>query len=289
MWKFFTAGLGLGISVIAGISFGWMLVGAIILLGTAGVGSFLYFRAASITLGEFQAALVIDSRTGNFVRFLMPGSHLTDPFREEISKVIPLNSQTAKHTSEGIQTSGGIPVKVSWQVGYSIQPNKIGREYMSKMARAFSGKVDGTIQKRANAALQHVVGEMPPQELTAPGAVKRLERHVKQICKAKFDQKGIKINEVLVDHIQLPRHVRESLESAHERELLAEQEARILERLHKVVSQFSTEEMDRLIELERIQMLGRNGVTMMMPSAGQLIGHQPVSDRFLNRSPKRAN
>lgn len=289
MWKFMIIGLGLGASIIAGISFGWMLVGAIIILGTAGIGSMLYMRAASITLGEFQAALVIDSRTGNFVRFLMPGSHLTDPFREEVSKIIPLNSQTTRHTSEGIQTSGGIPVKVSWQISYSLQPNKIGREYLSKMARAFSGKTDSTIQKRANAALQYVVGEMTPQALTAPGAVKRLERQVKQICMAKFDQKGIKINEVLVDHIQLPKHVRESLESAHERELLAEQEARILERLHKVVSQFSTEEMDRLIELERIQMLGRNGVTMMMPTAGQLIGHPQMSDRFLNRSPKRAN
>ncbi len=274
MWKIILLGTGLGASLIVGINLGWIpFLGLIILAGAAGA-AFTLSQRATLTLGELETALVVNKQTGNFARFLSPGRHWIDPLTEEVAKKLPLNSQSVKATSEGIQTNGGIPIKVSWQLSYAIRPTKISQNHLTNMARAFKGSLDGMLQKRITAALQHVVGNLTPQDLTAQGSIKRLERQIKQICRIKLEDKGIKVGEVLIHNIQLPRHVRESLEAAHERELLADQEARILERLHKVVSTFSAEEMDRLLELERIQLLGRNGVTMVMPtSSNQLESH----------------
>ncbi len=274
MWKTIFLGLALGISLIIGVNLGWVITfGAIIFALLLGIG-FKLSQDSVLVLGELEAALVVNKQTGNFARFLAPGRHWVDPFTEVVAKKLPLNSQSVKATSDGIQTSGGIPIKVSWQASYAIRPEKINQSHLANMSRALKGSLDGMVQKRISAALQHVAGNLTPHELTAQGSVKRLERQVKQICKAKLDDKGVKINEILITNVQLPRHVRETLESAHERELLADQEARILERLHKVISTFSSEEMDRLLELERIQLLGRNGVTMVMPSHGNQLDNR---------------
>ncbi len=275
MWKSILIGIVLGIGMLAGLVLNqWILVAGTITLLLLGLAVYIA-QQGRLTLGELESALVVNKQTGNFVRFLSPGQHWIDPFSETVKTKLPLNGQSTKFTSDGIQTCGGIPIKISWQVGYSIRPDMIGRSHLAKMARALSNPLDGMLQKRITAALQHIVGDMTPQELTAQGSIKQLERRIKQICRAKLEDKGIKVSEVLIQNIQLPRHVRESLESVHERELLADQEARVLERLHKVISSFSDEEMHRLIELERIQMLGRNGVTMMYPAMAPQTINQP--------------
>jgi len=268
MWKIITIGTTLGFGVIAGINFGPIAFFLPILLVSIIGGLIAYGRVAHHTLGEFESAIVVNRGTGNFVRFLPPGTHWIDPFTETIKARVPLASQSVTHVSEGIQTCGGIPVKISFRAGYTIEPNRIVSRYLTKMARALSGNTNGIVQKRVTASLQHIVGEITPQQLTAQGSIKRLERQTKQICRAKLGDKGIDVSEIVIESIQLPRHVRESLEAAHERELFAEQEARILERLHLVIGSFSDQEMSRLIELERIQTLGRNGVTMMYPADG---------------------
>lgn len=280
MWKIITFGTTIGFGVIAGLNFGLIAFLLPVILTSVIAGIIAYARIAHFTFGELESALVVNRGTGNFVRFLSPGSHWIDPLTETIKTTIPLASQSVKHTSEGIQTAGGIPAKISFRAGYSIEPNKIARKNLAKMARALCGKLDGMVQKRVTASLQHIVGEITTQELTAQGAIKRLERQVKQLCRAKLDDKGIKIGEIVIESIQLPKHVRESLEAAHERELFAEQEARILERLHQVIGSFSDQEMHRLIELERIQTLGRNGVTMMYPADGI---SRPIASTALNR------
>ena len=280
MWKIIAIGATVGFGVVAGLNFGLIAFILPIIFATAIFGLLTYARHAHFTLGELEAALVVHRGTGNFVRFLSPGSHWIDPFTETVKTSIPLASQSVKHTSEGIQTAGGIPAKVSFRAGYSIEPNKIAGKNLPKMARALGGKLDGMVQKRVTASLQHIVGEITTQEITAQGAIKRLERQVKQLCRAKLDDKGVKINEIVIESIQLPKHVRESLEAAHERELFAEQEARILERLHQVIGSFTDQEMERLIELERIQTLGRNGVTMMYPADGL---SRPMATTVLER------
>ncbi|MFK7802270.1 MAG: SPFH domain-containing protein [Anaerolineae bacterium] len=268
MWKIMSIGTTLGFGVIAGLNFGFVAFFLPIILVAIVMGFIAYSRIARFTLGELESALVVDRGTGNFVRFLPPGNHWIDPLTETVKTKIPLASQSVSHVSEGIQTCGGIPVKISFRAGYTIDPSKIGRKNLAKMARALNGSLDGMVQKRVTASLQHIVGEITPQELTAYGSIKRLERQVKQMCRAKLEDKGVKMGEIAIENIQLPKHVRESLEAAHERELFAEQEARILERMHRVIGSFSDQEMDRLIELERIQTLGRNGVTMMYPTDG---------------------
>ncbi|MFT5193149.1 MAG: regulator of protease activity HflC (stomatin/prohibitin superfamily) [Cellvibrionaceae bacterium] len=280
MWKIISVGTTLGFGVIAGLNFGLLAFLVPIILTAAAAGAIAYARAARFTLGELESALVVNRGTGNFVRFLTPGNHWIDPLTETIKTKIQLASQTVKYTSEGVQTCGGIPVKISFRVGYSIEPGKIAGKNLAKMARALPTKMDGMVQKQATTSLQHVVGELTPQELTAHGSIKKIERQIKQMCRAKLEDKGVVINDVMVENIQLPKHVRESLEAAHERELFAEQEARILERLHQVIGSFSDHEMDRLIELERIQTLGRNGVTMMYPADSM---SRPMASNLFSR------
>ena len=254
-----------------------LMVGSPLYIYTLAIGCILavagflfWLRQGQISVNELEVAIVFDRQRNRFVRFLPSGAHWINPFREEISALLSTAGQSVKGVSKGGQTSGGIPISVDWQVSYSLKPERISPADAPKLARSLPQKSGTIVTKHLNHIIHLVLDRYKIADLIEAGAQTRLEREIRLQLRARLEKLGIDVSRVMLDGIHLPHKVRESLAAAHEREMRIEAEARGLERLHSVINRFSDADMARLIEIERIQLLGQNGVTMLYPAEAQL-------------------
>ena len=229
--------------------------------------TFLIFIAikqlAYVTVPEMKVGVIFRRDGDRFVRFLTPGRHWIRPFTQEFRATIPMNPDTATETCYQVQTSNGLAVDIEWSLAYNLDPFQIKTDSQAKLARNLPRKSGTIAAKHVNNILRHVVGQYSIEDLYASGVQSRLERQVRQQATARLSQLGFTISRVMIGAINVPPQVQAALESAHEQRLQTEQEAMALERLHQVISRFSEADMQRLMELERIQKMGRNGVTLM--------------------------
>lgn len=233
------------------------------------VPNFLLLRVPALTVA------VVGSRAEQqFVRFLPPGSHWLRPFEQPIA-TIPLKGQTATGKTVGIQTSGGLPLTITWSVSYKLEPLRVQSEKQAKAARTLPQKSAVTVQKQMGNVLQHVVGEVALEAICQPGSHRRLERQVRQQLAARLGELGFTFSRVMLGPVEMPQRVQDALAAAHERCLQTELEAAALLRLHEAIRQFSDKDMARLLDLERIHALGqREWVAVYEP---QSVPNRPVA------------
>jgi hypothetical protein len=206
---------------------------------------------------------VIGSRPQQaFSRFLPAGRHWLRPYEYPVA-TIPLTGQSASGQSQGIQTSSGLPLTITWSVSYTLEPLRVQAHKREKAARILPGKSAATVRKHMGNILQHVVGELSIEALCQPGSYRRLERQARQQLATRLDELGFTFSRVMVGPIEMPAKVEAALAAAHKRRLQTELEAAALTRLHEAIRQFSDKDMDRLVELERIHALSQHGVTLV--------------------------
>jgi regulator of protease activity HflC (stomatin/prohibitin superfamily) len=265
MFKITSAGIGL-VTLIAGGVWGW--VGAIITIVAllAIGGALLLRREGEVVVPELSIGVVFRKKGDQFVRFLEPGTHWINPAKEQVSAYISTSGQSASAQTKGVQAIGGLPLEIDWTVVYSLKPQKLSTAARPKMARALPHKAAAIARQQINNCWHHLIGDYTIEQLTELGAHKKLERQMRQLAKVRLEPLGFEINRIMIDAIHMPKQVMQALEAAHEREMQAEKEARALEKLQKVVSQFSENDMARLMELERLHVMGKQGFTMVYPN-----------------------
>lgn len=222
------------------------------------VGRWFYVRVP-----ELETAVLFRSDSQAFSRFLAPGRHWVMPFVERLGEGISTASATVNGQCVNAETTGGIPLTLDWSVAYKLNPFRIPSSSRPKLARSLPRKANTIARNHINNCIRHVVGDYPVEALSQPGMIKRLEREVRQLTAARLADLGFEISRVMLGAIEMPRPVRAALSEAYEQQLRTEHEAHSLARLHQVISQFSEADVQRLLELERIYKLGKNGVTMM--------------------------
>ncbi|MEZ4591903.1 MAG: SPFH domain-containing protein [Chloroflexota bacterium] len=226
-----------------------------------------YQRYGFMQVPEMEVGVVFNKQQQTFARFVPSGRHPFNPLTEQFSHTIPTASGSANGRCQAAQTSGGIALDVEWSVNFDLDPFQIKASARPKLARNLPKKANSIVTKHLNNCLRHVVGEMSIDQVCEPGATRRLERAVRQQLSSRLSEAGFSISRVMIGEIEMPRHVKATLEAAQERTVQTENEARSLARLQQVVSQFSEADMQRLMELERIHTLGQNGVTLVYPTA----------------------
>lgn len=251
-----------GIVLIAGFWGGAALVTTAV-LGIALIALWLMWHNATAIVPEMRVGVVYRRDGERFVRFLPAGHHWLRPFVEQVKTTIPLNPGSANGRCYNIQTSGGLPLTIEWTLSYTLNPFRIPAEKRPKLARSLPTKSHGMAEKHMNNVLRHILSEYTIDQLTQPGTQRRLERQVRQALAERLANAGFEISRVMIGAIDMPEQVTAALAKVHERQLQADNEAKALWRLQQVVSQFSEGDMERLMELERIHMLGQNGVTLM--------------------------
>lgn len=215
-----------------------------------------------INVPELNVAVVYDRNRQAFSRLLPSGQHWLKPFGEKIEAFIPLGTESTEASCQAY-TQGGVPLNVRWTASYTINPMALSRDIQSKLARKLATKSKLIVQTDVTNSLQHVFSNYTIQQLFDQGGRGRLERTVRQAATEELANAGIVLKKVMIPEVQMPADVQSTLTAAHEREVQTECEAQALSRLQKVISQFSESDMQRLAELERLRVLGQNGVSLI--------------------------
>ena len=255
-----------GATLIAGIMWGVIGMGITAVLTTSLFLIWYLYQWSFVRVPEMEIAVVYHAERRAFSRFLPTGHHRLTPFLEEVVDTISTAPTPTKGFSKGLQTIGGIALNIEWSVTYTLNPFKTDPAGWPKLARSLPTKAGIIAQNFMNNSLQHIIGEYTIEHLTQPGTHKRLERQVKQLVSQRLAPLGFEIGSVMIGAIEMPPYVKKALEAAHQHHLQLETEAKGLARMQQVISQFSEDDMQRLMELERIYKMGKNGVALVYPA-----------------------
>ncbi len=199
---------------------------------------------------------------------------------EEVRDTISKKSQTAKGKLENLRTADGIPVTISWKVSYTVDVGLISKdknlEY--KMARTLPKHSGNVVTGKVERSIKHLVELKTIQELYSPGAIQAMEQEICQRASRQLSHpvnlgfQEIKPKDVFLGPVEMPPKVEKALELAHQRKIQTEMVAGALERLQLAVGSFSTEDVRRLSELERLRILDDKDVKALY-----------LSDAFVHR------
>lgn len=250
----------------------------------------LIYRAGVVVVSEMDVAVIFDRHTGNFAYFIdskpsgdvagrpfnkheqtainrlffnhRPYHHYINPFQEHVKDWISKRPQTAKGHTDTVRTKEGIPLTISWSLGYNVDPCLILRGIEFKLARALPQYSVNMVSGRVIHSLRHIIEQASVVDLYREDAIKNLEEKLRQEVNARSQGIGLKEiapSDTKIGPIAVPPQVEKALEAAHERELNTETAVKALEALRRVVSRFEPTDMERLAELERLRILDEHG------------------------------
>ncbi len=214
-----------------------------------------------------------NQRTQGWILFGRRTFSFNDPYRErlrwyeEVRATIPKRARTAKGKLENVRSADGIPINISWKVSYRLDVTQISEGLEHKMARALPEHSDKIVSSRVERAIKHLLELRAIQTLYEfgdphqPGVLQGLEQELCQRVNRQLSQPvnlgfaEIKSKDVSLGPIVMPTKVEKALELAHQRKIQTEMVAGAMERLQRAVSEFSTEDVRRLSELERLRIL----------------------------------
>lgn len=257
MWRWSLIPLGLGAA--AALAGGWLWGGMAASLALLSVTSWQLARRAWVTVPEESAAVVVDADRGRFSRLLPPGRHRLRPFVERVEATLPLGVETATGRCRAY-SDGGLSLTLSWHAVYQLEPFRRQPAEQARLSRKLAHKHGQLLAREATAALQQVMSLTPLQALLGSGGRGRLERGARQVAAAELAGLGVTLKRLRVVDVELPADVTATLIAAHERAVAAESQAAALARLQTVINAFSETDMQRLTELERLRLLGQNGL-----------------------------
>jgi regulator of protease activity HflC (stomatin/prohibitin superfamily) len=255
-----------------------------------GLALALILQAGTVVVDEMEVAVIFSRHTNNFAYFIdskpsgpvqgrpfnlhannlihrllyktRPYQHFINPFQDKVQDRISKRPQTAKGATEGLRTKEGIPLKIEWSIGYTMDPLLIRPGLEFKLARGLPQFSNGMISGRVIHSLRHIIEQKSVADLYRLDAMKNLEKEVREEVTRR--SQGIGVNDIVasdtkIGPILMPKEVEDALKAAHERELQTTTAVKALEQLRLVVSRFAPSDMERLAELERLRILDQHG------------------------------
>ncbi len=273
--------------IAAGGLWGVMGVGVALVFAVALFAAWAVWRWVYVRVPELETAVIYRTNNETFDRFLPTGRHWIIPFVEHVGGTISTAPGSVKGQCANAETGGGIPLTIDWSLSYKLNPFHISAEARPKLARSLPRKAATIARSHVNNCLRHVLSGYTVEALSQPGMLTRLEREARQQVTARLSSMGFEISRVMLGAIEMPPQVRATLAEAYEQQVRASHEAQSLARLQQVVSQFSDDDMARLLELERIYKMGENGVTLLYQTAAYPPRYPPTPQAAAGRNGRR--
>lgn len=257
----------------AGLTGNWAILALLLavpflLFGPWFINKYLWIRIPAMSTG-----LVYNRETKAFSRFLLPGRHWLRPF-EQIKAIASVASGMTNGECSRAQTDGGVMVGIKWSFAYRLNSAAIADDLRPNVANMLLKSIEPLFHTHVNNCITYLFDQHTVATICEHGARQRLERELRDLVAERLAPFGVQTYRVILKSIELPRDVNAAVEASHKQELLAESEARALERLHQVVSQYTDADMERLLQLRQLQEMGQHGVSLHVP-AYSVIGVQP--------------
>ncbi|MBK6328014.1 MAG: hypothetical protein IPF56_19070 [Chloroflexi bacterium] len=280
-----------------GLQLGWSFESAALILVILWIvyGIVLFFEAGTIVVDEMSVAVIFARHTHNFVYFIdsnpskpidgerpfnchkkriinqlfynrLPYQHFINPFQEYVQDTISKRPQTAQGATEFVRTKEGIPLTINWSMGYTLDPVKIRPKIEYKLARALPQFSKNMLSGRVVHSLRYIIEQKNATDLYCQDAIKNLEKELRAEVTSRIQ--GIGFNDIAdvdtkIGPVVMPPQVEKALQAAHERAVQTQTTTKALEDIHKVISLFDDDDMERLAELERLRILDEHGDSLM--------------------------
>ncbi len=278
---------------------GYLIFGVIVFLILFSLFVYWFRKNSYILVDEMDAAVIFYKGTNNFAYFIdplpseviAPGRPYNvsktgwvnalnnkihqkdpyhfyiDPFKERVQARAPKRPFSVKQTTSGIRTREGIPVTITWNVGYNLDVALIkpGVEY--KLARAIPNHHMNMITGKAIHSLRYMIEQRNVADLYTTDAIKKLEIELRHEVTKRIQGLGFKDiaqSDVILGPIEVPVEVEKAIKETHERELQTETTVRALEKIKRAINEYEKNDMDRLEELERLRILDRHANSLFV-------------------------
>lgn len=256
------------VTAVAGGLFGQIGVAAMLMVLALVIFAVVVERYVWVRVPEMQTLIIFHRERQAFVRFVEHNGgrrHLLNVPLEYVKARISTMPSSVQGRCAQAQTHGGVSVDLSWSVTYQLQPEMADSDVKPIVARLVQGSLNHFFKKHVVNCLQAIVGQFTVADLSGPTVLLMLEKRLHHELAGRLRPFGMRVFRVMVTGLSFPPHVTQALEEARERELYAESEARMLERLQQALSQFTDEEMERLLRLQQVRQMGKHGVSLHVP------------------------
>lgn len=244
------------------------LSGLIVLgvVGILGLGTWALRQWLFVLVPEQSVAVVFNRERESLAHLLWPGRHFIVPGLQSVVKLLDTGPMTASDTTSGVHSADGIPHDVKWTLAFQLAPEHIATEQLPGVVRLLMQAPREVARAQTADCLRLVFGRFPADRLCGAKHRARVTCELQAEISRRLLSLGIQTTRIMLGEITPPADYQQSLTLANS-----------LHALQCIVHAFTETDIQRLIELERLRLLGQNGVTLLYPLATTLNGQSSHS------------
>ena len=181
------------------IPWGWVMVIvlAFILLG------WLIYKKAHIVVAETQVAVVYNTDTHGFSRFLSPGRHVLIPGLEYIRATISTEPRDTKGSCQA-RTQDEFPVTLNWLLTYRLELLNIDPGQCVDAVCTLINKAESRAILHTKDCIRELLGHYQLEDLWEIGIQNRIKRQLTRLVEDQLNPYGVAIERIIIDPPQIP-------------------------------------------------------------------------------------
>lgn len=234
----------------------------------------LIFTAATLALKSgivvvpARKAAVIFNRLKFYTGLRGPGLGFILPWWEYVAFYLDLEPRTAEITLRDIHTHDQVPVTISLTLVYRLDPWAIQPESRPQLVDLLELSAVPILQRQVQHLLHRLVGQHGIASLLQPKIRASLEDRLTRELPRQVNWLGVDISGlVMLGNITLPGAVQAEINLAHQARIQARARADALNALREVLGAQPDRAWEKVIEVEALEALARNGVPVFFPHA----------------------
>ena len=249
------------LAMIAGIA--WKLSGLTVvgIVGILGLAIRALRQWLFVLVPEQSVAVVFNRERQSLAYLLWPGRHLIIPGLQSVVKLLDTGPMTVSDTTQRVHSADGIPHDVKWTLAFQLAPENIATDKLPGVVRLLMQAPDKVASVQTTDCLRLVFGRFPADRLCGAKHRARVTCELQTEISRRLLPLGIQTTRIMLGEITPPADYQQSLTLANS-----------LHALQCTVRALTETDMQRLIELERLRLLGQNGVTLLYPLTSMLNG-----------------
>ncbi len=223
--------------------------------------------------------LLVESGINHF-RVVGPGLVWLAPWQRARARLF-IGPQGQSIRLNEVRTREDIPVNVTIQVLYRVNPDLFGEELLPKLPALNAGGWQGMLQWRTEAILRPLLAGYPWRGLNSEELQQRLEQQLGLTLADRLKKVGLDLLSVSLVKTELDPALQQTIIRAERDQIEARGRALVLREYLQTFGPNLPYAMPHIVQWELLNLLHKNGQTQFLLSAAGLTPGGPVSEAAL--------
>jgi regulator of protease activity HflC (stomatin/prohibitin superfamily) len=221
---------------------------------------------AGIVVVPTRKAAVVFNRLKFYTGLRGPGLGFIFPFWEHVEFYLDLRPKIAQMTIRDIHTCDQVPVAISLSLFYRLNPWEMRPALRPHLIDLLELSAVPILQRQVEHLLRRLVGLQGIATLLQPDVRAYLEDCLANELPRHVGWLGVDISgRVMLGNIALPETVQAEINLAHQTQIHVRARAYTLNELREVLNAQPDRAWEKVIEVEAVDALGRNGAPVLFP------------------------